>query len=85
MTLSNKVVRVAALADGWLHVELHDGRCGDFDAKPYMTSEFFAELQNEAYFQQVGLFFDGVGWPGGQDLGPDTVSAFLKVTEGVGQ
>jgi hypothetical protein len=49
MTLSNKVVRVAALADGWLHVELNDGRCGDFDAKPYMTSEFFAALQNEAY------------------------------------
>lgn len=69
MTLSNKVMHVAALPDGWLHVELSDGRCGEFDVKPFMTSEFFAALKNDDYFKQVGLFFGGVGWPGGQDLG----------------
>jgi hypothetical protein len=33
--------------------------------------------KNEAWFQKVGLFFAGIGWPDGQDLGPDTVAAHL--------
>ncbi len=33
-----------------------------------MTSEFFRELENEAYFRQVRVFFRGIGWPNGQDF-----------------
>ncbi|MBS4095213.1 MAG: DUF2442 domain-containing protein [Sulfuricella sp.] len=42
-----------------------------------MTSEFFRELENEAYFRQVRIFVLGIGWPNGQDLGPDTIAAEL--------
>ena len=79
----NKVVKAFPLPDGFLQVEMQDGRCGEFDVKPYMNSDFFAALKNESYFQTVCLFFAGVGWPGGQDLGPDTVAANLKTTSPV--
>ncbi len=75
----NKVIKVAALPDGFLKVNLQDGRCGEFDVKPFMQSDFFGALRDENYFKQVGLFFAGVGWPDGQDLGPDTVAAHLHV------
>jgi hypothetical protein len=35
--------------------------------------------KDETYFQQVRLFFADVGWPDGQDLGPDTVASGLKI------
>jgi hypothetical protein len=76
----NQVIQVSALADGWVSVEMADGRRGRFDVKPYMRGTYFRELTNEAYFRQVKLFFDGIGWPNGQDLGPDTVAAELLET-----
>lgn len=75
----NKIIKAVPLPDGYLQVEMQDGRCGKFDVKPYMSSEFFSSLNDETYFQKVCLFFFGVGWPDGQDLGPDTVAAGLKV------
>jgi hypothetical protein len=77
----NKIVKAIPLPGGYLQVELHDGRCGEFDVKPYMESDFFAHLKDETYFRKVGLFFSGVGWPDGQDLGPDTVAANLQVNK----
>jgi len=74
----NRVTQVQALSDGWVSIEMSDGRHGRFDVKPYMRSAFFNELANEAYFRQVKLFFDGIGWPNGQDLGPDTHGAKLR-------
>ena len=68
---------------GHLRIELQDGSSGEFDVNPYMTSEFFLELKDNAYFQKVGLFFAGVGWPNGQDLGPDTLAASLKRSQTV--
>ncbi|MFA7242595.1 MAG: DUF2442 domain-containing protein [Sulfuricellaceae bacterium] len=65
---------------GRVYVEMADGRCGFFDVAPYMASEFFRELENEAYFRQVRVFFRGIGWPNGQDLGPDTIIAELVET-----
>lgn len=76
----NKVTKVAALPNGFLAVSLQDGRSGEFDVKPFMLSDFFCALKNESYFKQVGLFFAGVGWPDGQDLGPDTIAAHLQTT-----
>lgn len=74
----NKIVKAVPLPGGNLQIELQDGRCGEFDVNPYMNSEFFSPLKNETYFQKVCLFFSGVGWPDGQDLGPDTIVAGLK-------
>lgn len=77
----NKIIQATPLPDGYLWVELADGRRGYFDVNPYMTSEFFVALKEEAYFRQVRPFFAGVGWPDGQDLGPDTLAAGLQVLE----
>lgn len=77
----NKVIRVTASDNGVVNVEMADGRRGRFDVRPYMTSEYFRELENAAYFRQVRIFFDGIGWPNGQDLGPDTVAAELVAVE----
>lgn len=75
----NKIIKAVPLPDGFLQVEMQDGRSGKFDVKPFMNSDFFSSLKNESYFQKVCLFFSGVGWPDGQDLGPDTIVAGLKV------
>lgn len=75
--MMNKVLCVKPLTDGVLWVELANGERGEFDVKPYMASDFFGALKKADYFQQVQLFFAGVGWPDGQDFGPDTIAAEL--------
>ncbi len=77
----NKVIRVKPLLDGKVFVEMADGRSGEFDVKPYMGSEFFRALKDETYFNQVRLVFSGIGWPNGQDLGPDTIALELVAIE----
>ena len=79
----NKVTSVKPLPDGRLLVKMADGRCGEFDVKPYMRSTFFSALMDQKYFDQVQLVFKGIGWPNGQDLGPDTIVAELVETESV--
>jgi hypothetical protein len=76
----NQIISVRPKSEGRVYVEMADGRCGLFDVRPYMSSEFFRELENEAYFRQVRVFFRGIGWPNGQDLGPDTIAAELAET-----
>ncbi len=77
----NKVIRVKPLLDGKVFVEMADGRSGEFDVKPYMGSEFFRVLKDETYFNQVHVVFSGIGWPNGQDLGPDTIALELVAIE----
>ena len=43
-----------------------------------IRSDFFKRLEDDTYFKQVRLFFTGIGWPEGQDLGPDTIEADLQ-------
>jgi Protein of unknown function (DUF2442) len=77
----NKVISVKPHLDASatsLWVEMEDGREGVFDVAPYLRSDFFKELERPDYFEQVRIFFRGVGWPNGQDLGPDTISAELQ-------
>lgn len=73
----NKVMSVKPLPGGRVVVELADGHRGEFDVKPYMNSIFFRALRDEKYFNQVHLVFKGIGWPDGQDFGPDTIVAQL--------
>lgn len=77
----NKIIQVIPLPGGYLLVEMADGRRGKFDVNPFMTSVFFSTLKQEDYFSQVRPFFAGVGWPDGQDLGPDTIAAGLQVAD----
>ncbi|MDP1547480.1 MAG: DUF2442 domain-containing protein [Anaerolineales bacterium] len=76
--MMNKVVGVKPLQDGVLWVEMANGAKGEFDVKPYMVSDFFSALKKADYFEKVQLFFAGVGWPDGQDLGPDTIATELR-------
>lgn len=75
-----KVTYVTPLANRIIAVEFADGLKGTFNVAPYMQSDFFKKLEDEAYFNQVRLFFGGVRWPEGHDLGPDTIAAELVTT-----
>lgn len=79
----NNGVQVASFVGGPLYLTPEDGRSAAFDVKPFMKSDFFSALKSAEYFSQVGLFYGGVVWLGGQDFGPDTIEAFLSVTESV--
>jgi hypothetical protein len=73
-----KIIHVAAVKDKKLSITYADGVSGIFDVKPYIKSDFFKQLDDDEYFKQVGLFFGGISWPEGQDLGPDTIAAELQ-------
>jgi hypothetical protein len=75
----NKIVKVTPLDGKMVAVVFEDGKAGTFDVSPYIRSEFFKRLEDEAYFRQVSVFFTGIGWPEGQDLGPDTIAEELQV------
>jgi hypothetical protein len=74
-----KVISVKPLEDKRLAVVFSDGVSGVFDVAPYLRSDFFKRLEDDNYFKQVRLFFSGIGWPEGQDLGPDTIKAELQI------
>lgn len=73
-----KVTSVRPLDGKKVAVVFSDGVSGVFDVSPYIRSEFFKRLEDDDYFRQVRLFFTGIGWPEGQDLGPDTIEADLQ-------
>ncbi len=74
----NKVISVNPLEDKKVAVVFSDGKSGVFDVAPYIKSDFFKHLDDDIYFKQVRLFFTGIGWPDGQDLGPDTIAHDLQ-------
>ena len=73
-----KIISVSPLEEKKVAVVFSDGISGIFDVAPYIRSEFFKRLEDDSYFRQVRLFFSGIGWPDGQDLGPDTIEADLQ-------
>ena len=75
------VVKVVPLKNSLLHVTLSDGREGIFNILPYCNSEYFKEILQDDYFRQVRLFFRGIGWPHGQDIGPNTIESDLAAVE----
>jgi hypothetical protein len=75
-----KIISVSPLEGKKVAVVFSDGISGIFDVAPYIRSEFFKRLEDDSYFRQVRLFFSGIGWPDGQDLGPDTIEADLQTT-----
>lgn len=73
-----KIISVTPLEGKKVNVVFSDGLTGIFDVGPYIRSDFFKRLEDDAYFRQVRLFFTGIGWPDGQDIGPDTIEADLQ-------
>ncbi len=73
-----KVAKVNANNDYTLFVELSDGRCGNFDVKPYLEKGVFRQLKDKNYFKQVKPFLGGIAWPDEQDLSADTIAYGLK-------
>ena len=79
--IMKKVISVKPLEGKKVAVVFSDGASGVFDVAPYIRSDFFKRLEDDAYFKQVRIFFSGIGWPEGQDLGPDTIEADLQVQQ----
>lgn len=75
----DKVISVSPLENKKVAVVFADGKSGTFDVAPYIRSDFFKSLNDDNYFKQVRLFFTGIAWPEGQDLGPDTIAAELQL------
>lgn len=75
-----RIISVKPLEMKKVEVVFSDGVIGVFDVAPYIRSDFFKRLEDADYFKQVRIFFGGIGWPEGQDLGPDTIEADLQVT-----
>jgi hypothetical protein len=69
------VKTVEPLPDFRIRVEMVDGRVGVFDLRPYLTLGAFRELQDVAYFNQVGILMGAVTWPHEQDIAPETLLA----------
>lgn len=67
------MIAVTANDDFSLDLKFNDGSVKRFDAKPYLESEFFAELKDMDYFRQVRVAFGSVQWPHEQDISPDTL------------
>lgn len=68
-----KVIEVRALPGFQLQVVFGTKEVRYFDVTPYLSKGIFKALANEEYFSQVTVKFDGVAWPDGQDLSPDTL------------
>ncbi len=56
-----------------LEIMFTNGEKGIFDCTRLLNFGVFAELRDEAYFQQVRVVNGTVAWPHEQDICPDTV------------
>ena len=70
-----KIVQVTSRQEGILHVVSEDGRSGDFDVRPYLSSQAFQPLKEWAEFSQVRNGGYYVEWRCGADFSADTIEA----------
>jgi len=68
-----RVVSVKPLSGTKVSVRMSNGREGIFNVSRFIRTDFFRELLDAEYFNKVAIFFHGIGWPNGQDFGPDTI------------
>lgn len=73
-------VKVEAVTDRCIYVELKNGKCGFFDVSPYWDKGVLKELQNPHYFKQVMISHGYVSWPHGHDIAPETLLEELLPT-----
>lgn len=67
------VMRVQAVSNRCIYVELKNGKQGFFDVSKYWDKGVLKELQNPLYFKQVMVTYGNVSWPNGQDIAPETL------------
>ena len=75
-------MRIAELTprDDWTFLVIaNDGRVGQFDLRPYLQYEAFAELNDIGEFMKIknGGYF--IEWECGADLSADTIEAKMLV------
>ena len=69
--LQPKVTKVLPLPDYRLLVEYATGERKIFDVKPYITGDWYGELEDLDTFNTVRPCGTTVKWKGGQDIAPD--------------
>ena len=62
---------VKAENDYILKVTFDNGETKSFDVKPYIKGDWYGQLSDQAYFNQVKTDGFTVVWPDGQDICPD--------------
>lgn len=74
-----KIVEIVPKDNHILYVVAEDGKAGLFDVKPYLHSEAFAPLKDQAEFERIhnGQYF--VEWDCGADLSADTIQERWQV------
>ncbi len=74
-----KIKHIYLRAGQILEIVADDDRAGLFDLTPYLRSEAFAELRDDAAFQRVrnGGYF--IEWDCGADLSADTIEAHWQL------
>jgi hypothetical protein len=71
--MNPRVKSVKPLSGYRLEIVFTDGETGVYDCRPLLDFGVFAELRDEAYFQQVRAELGTVSWPHEQDICPDTL------------
>ena len=54
-----------------LKVTFDNGETKSFDVKPYIKGDWYGQLSDQEYFNQVKTDGFTVVWPDGQDICPD--------------
>ncbi len=62
---------VVPLSDYKLKIKFDNGETRVFDVKPYIKGEWYSELADYKYFQNVSANGYTVEWDHGQDICPD--------------
>ena len=70
--LQPKIINVEPLEAYKLKLEYETGETKVFDVQPYISGDWFGELNNKDYFRSVRLVSGGTGieWSNGQDIAP---------------
>ena len=68
--LQPKILRVEPLTDYQLRLWYETGEIKIFNVRPYISGNWFKELENQDYFRTVHLVGQGIEWGNGQDIAP---------------
>ena len=72
------VIKVEALDNFTVRVELMDGRKGLLDIKPYLEWGAYQALKDPAYFRMVRVEHGVLCWPMDEDIAPETLEEDLQ-------
>jgi hypothetical protein len=56
-----------------LKLEYDNGEMREIDMKQFCISDYFKQLEDWNYFQQVKIKGEVVAWPNDQDIAPETL------------